>query len=535
MCRLLFACLFLQLACLLAANKSPAHGNDFFVFTDRSNSTLSYFVAYRVAKVVDANNDHHGSATLIDKEHGLAVTAWHVVRDKPKPLRLVFAAIGGDPPPEVAVDVIAKDVVNDVAILKATTLIPPIVAQAEAWLAQINPQETYHLYGYSKDLASLSPASGKLAKDEECKYHSRAGTYNGDSGSPAFSNEGLIAGIVLRRTGIEDSWVLPLSCVANLVFDTLMMDQAYLGHVTGLWDDIRSYPNYELIARLRPSSSHPEWINNLDLHAVIQSAASNPETADIKDKIKICVLTQAVIDRHLGTELATVIPAQRAAASSAATTLHQSFAETQTSQDKLQQRERVAKLGAAIALYENAIWSANSDYWESIAPAWLNSANWPFTEEPPEYDSTLVQIKSLSDAQQLLAAQLPDGERKKQLYRASYFNATMALNSQDRQVVAEAYAAIGDAARALGDDEAALLAYSAAHGNGFSPSWVTGNFDFVYDNNPNVFPDTERTDIDALLAKRNISSYELTGMIRGNASDLWAEHGLAILPPDQMF
>ena len=147
----------------------------------------------------------------------------------------------------------------------------------------------------------ISPGAINVSYDNRGRLRGRTNqVMTGDSGSPLFTLNGLVFGILTKRRSNNEIVAVPLSSSESIFVDQLAM----LFNRKTLLDKLgNNTPEAELISFLRPNA-HNMGIGNLQLSGELSQLADNKALlAQITERTLNCVLTKSATDRLLNHSL----------------------------------------------------------------------------------------------------------------------------------------------------------------------------------------------------------------------------------------
>ena len=210
-------------------------------------------------RVIDISSDDKtaiGSGFLADMS-GHVATNYHVISliaNEPKKYRLVLVANDGS---EVEADVIAIDVLQDLAIVK-----PKILRTSHVSFAKTEPRKGERIYsiGNPQDLG-MSIVEGNfngLVKSSRFKRLLFSGSLNpGMSGGPAFNEKGELIGINVATGGEQISFLVPVIELQSLLDHAL--DRSSKDLLAQIADDLYDEQEQFYSARIKEPWKHQKF------------------------------------------------------------------------------------------------------------------------------------------------------------------------------------------------------------------------------------------------------------------------------------
>ncbi|WP_369059066.1 serine protease [Caulobacter sp. 73W] len=418
-----------------------------------------YVPTYSIATVyADAGGTNvRGSATLIDKQRRLLITAAHVVKDGKAFVRFrgladeVFEAQVVMRLPDAIDDGqgSALDTPRDIVVLRATAL-PPLAHPLDL-RSIVDSDGEVNFYGFpagvqsalvGRGKASTISADGKPAA--RCARALREATLGGDSGSAMVSESAYVVGVtsVAIQQG-ELNIFIPTACFFDEVIESLGEDKAQATY------ELFTTKSQAVILNTLAANPADSKVSNLDLFI---AASRLIEEGRWQDVLR-CPIVPMAFQRGVPIDLFAKRAAGTAQKVAIADALSASAA--RNAADARVAGENVAKLRAALEIYEPVL----RPQLENITAA--NAALKLSTEQ-------IVALKSAADAATLLTLLTEDKSTYADLTKkASLVSAAATQNPQLRG------AALATFGQASADDPAtAYSAFQAARKEGFSPEWV---------------------------------------------------------------
>ena len=250
----------------------------------------------------DSNN--HGVAFLIDASKWYYLTARHVVElsisDPARPIRGVDSR--GH---EMELTLVDEDKTLDVALLERIVkgdgsdhlnLVQPY----EIFLSNIGPEEVTHsgcAYAEREHFKCNAPKEARFEYDDEAVLMQlKVATDEGDSGSPVYTKEGLVIGIVIKKQRLSQATAVAMKNLTDFV----------TRHATGIIPGVRQLHDVllntsdrgTLVDKLMPRHA-PGAVSNLQLLGAIGILVTNRELGRMKHELVTCPIIQAAGDRGL--------------------------------------------------------------------------------------------------------------------------------------------------------------------------------------------------------------------------------------------
>lgn len=248
-----------------------------------------------------------GTGFLVDSQHGLVITAKHVLPTTYRPDEVVTEGINrGNPfipnsPQSVPFRVWWEHPAKDIVILQAKT--PTALAevrQFEISLAMVGDGFRVTAWGFALGRNVPTTESGEVQWGDSDRLTFNGATLPGYSGSPVFNEFGLVVGVVVDSTNSSHLGVVqPLSQISD-VFPSF---PAFLEADKLTNEFLRnSMPIANLYVKLKPTDIPPALSNIELLHFVGRLRERSKELPlDAQNMIK-CPILYAVIHRGLGEE-----------------------------------------------------------------------------------------------------------------------------------------------------------------------------------------------------------------------------------------
>lgn len=286
---------------------TAATASDLYRFGRVDDQILRTTMERVVFKVYDTETDpqHNGSATVIDAENGLLVTAAHVIKDTDQP----WISLPGIEQrfPVTIVDRLPIQADNDtgprdIALLKSseTGLFGGFV---EIRFARMDQAREHNLIGYGRDETALIFGKQAPSKQEPCIYSIRENTFKGDSGSPVVDQNGMLAGIILKNAELNSKGViLSLECADRFLLNAYEIAEPAATDFLRILRDAEHWTFRRYVQP--PPANTAEWLSNLQLAELISNII---ETIDQRplfpNRARLVEITRVLSDRALKTEL----------------------------------------------------------------------------------------------------------------------------------------------------------------------------------------------------------------------------------------
>ena len=318
----------LSLLLLLGLDQS-GHALDSYAFPARDGAALSGLrnsVERAMVRVYESSDgdDFVGSATILDSEFGLAITAAHVAgfdvgagvwlaaSGDSKRYRAEIVALVPPLSSRPGAAAASSGQPRDIAILR---LGEPgaFGSYAEIRLAGAVHNHPYQLAGYGPNDRFPVWGGGIAAKSgDECWYVLREATFGGDSGGAVIGEDGLLSGVILSgkaaqgaASGMQGMVFQPLSCLT----DTILAATPDVGDSgkTAI-DVLLTGTEQRLLQYFQPTDQRPaNWISNLRLAKAIktwlESRKKSATRTTIPEDRGVLVL-DILKDRGIGSRIA---------------------------------------------------------------------------------------------------------------------------------------------------------------------------------------------------------------------------------------
>ncbi len=412
---------------------------------------------------------------MFDAAQGLLITARHVAKDAD--IFVEFSSGRNSRKYQAKTIAVGKDNL-DFAVVRLNAK-DSIFQEVEMWVAEIEENNDHILLGYSRDRATPLVARAPLSWQSSCRYEMRANTYPGDSGSPVFSEQGLLVGIVVTAaesgnhndTARGIATVLPVRCGMSVLKDAVGTT-----HAQNSWKHIRDSSARDLRFQLTPRNNRVQgWITNFVLAHSIDFAVAEGLIGDITPEKRECPIVPALVERKIGYQrLVALLAHTQNAASSTADVVHARALEY--GQKGYTAASRTL-LKASTALYEDFIR-------KNLSTVVARYGMSPTTDNQKAHLVMARAYKGLADAETSLS--LLSGNDEDLLQRAE-INANIAAILAPKGVLRgsalASYATIKAKNKQYDD---AIAGYTAAFQNGFSTDWVKQNYAAAFELKDNV-------------------------------------------------
>lgn len=260
-----------------------------------------------------------GTASVISKVDGLAITAFHVLRNKndvdlEQPFFVEFPSIDVGERLKARIvyhieqmienDPAAIDKPRDIALLQFEKR-PIAIPELELSPRAIEEVPNYRNYGFASHPHKASNDVGRPSLQGRCTYHQRSRTISGDSGGPIISREGLLSGVMIQNLAQDDMGVfVPVACFGSDLIGAEA--DGLLTFRSSGWDKVvsllRSHKHTQPPLALQPPRLFDmNWISNLDLMRFVHEWQSSPSKQLKVSNETRCYLKSA-INHRLGFE-----------------------------------------------------------------------------------------------------------------------------------------------------------------------------------------------------------------------------------------
>ncbi len=477
-----------------------------FSFPELTPDENSTNINRSLAKIyLDSRGESYsGTATVVDAENGILITAAHVVKYPPIYVKFpyldngtVYEAMLVDSRPQALgedeISGASWSKVRDTAVIKVRNSVRGLRAVE---IAGSSPDvDAMHLfYGFNGDaLTKITGTSGinfpnpkNVNYSAECTMDlSRENTESGDSGAPVIDKFGLLNGIVIQSQKSNRSGrFIPVNCFSEMLF-ALQTEQSIDELI---FNDFDNSSQQLLSARMDPDP-YPvgeKFVSNLALSVMLKNAGSKSEYADILLKNHKCPIREAVRDRNIDMNLYDFY----------AQVLYEANKNVAKDDAEEFSKEAVRKIeeGDSVSAL-NLLAFAETAYLRFLGSDGEGRIEVPRAITSNGTSQMIAEsrvLKGLSDVYLKRAQILGIGDNPAELEEAMAASAlAYLLDPEQLQFQGSALSSLGTAALLLGDYDTAVDAFGGAGVRGYDKTWVRDNYNYAYKLRENVSSETE--------------------------------------------